>query len=165
MTANFAHDAEVNQFIRRVFIIPTLRRCREHGNHPELAIVIPLRNGQSMVYRIAENRRRYYLSVQRFDLRTHILPSRPSPSDGSRRPMWVADIDDDRIRLMLAARVESSLRAIEQSDAACSLAWVLHFIDGLRHTEFRAIQGRLRTLRRTLLLLAYFIIQSALHDL
>ncbi|WAR62670.1 hypothetical protein PtB15_15B257 [Puccinia triticina] len=97
--------------------------------------------------------------------RTHILPSRPSPSDGSRRPMWVADIEDDRIRLMLAARVESSLRAIEQSDAACSLAWVLHFIDGLRHTEFRAIQGRFRTLRRTLLFLAYFTNQSAFHDL
>ena len=156
MAANFASEAEVNQFLRRVFIVPTVRRCREHGNHYELTIVIPLRNGQSMVYRIAENRRKYYLSEQRFDLRTDILPSRPSPSDGSRRPMWVANIEDDRIRLMLAARVESSLRAIEQPDGACSLDWVLHFIDQLRHAEFRGIDGRLRTLRHTLLFLIYF---------
>ncbi|OAV92402.1 hypothetical protein PTTG_08966 [Puccinia triticina 1-1 BBBD Race 1] len=148
---NGAPTAEVNRFLRRIFIVATFRRCREHGDHHELSIVVPVCTGQSLVYRIAESRRRYYLSTQLLDLRTQILPGQPSPTDGSRRPMWLADIPADaNTRLGLAKRLESSLRAVERPDQACSLEWVLHFIDQLRHAEFRGIDARLRLLKKTL---------------
>ncbi|WAQ87142.1 hypothetical protein PtA15_8A43 [Puccinia triticina] len=79
-------------------------------------------------------------------------PHRPwGPTDASRRPMWLCNIPDDaNTRLGLARRLESSLRAIERPDQACSLEWVLHFIDQLRHGEFRGIDARLRLLKKTL---------------
>jgi hypothetical protein len=155
MAAYFAPEAEVNMFMNRVFILPTFRRCREHGDHHELTIVVPAGNGQSIVYRIAENRKRYYLSRTLRDLRTEILPNRPSPTDGSRRPMWLGEIGDDPvIRETLATRIEEALRAIEEADAACSREWALEFIDHVRgrHNKFHWCEGRLLLLKQTLLL-------------
>ncbi|EFP82597.1 uncharacterized protein PGTG_08793 [Puccinia graminis f. sp. tritici CRL 75-36-700-3] len=152
MAANFAPDAEVNMFMNRVFILPTFRPCREHGDHHELTIVVPAGKGQSIVYRIAENNKKYYLSKKLLNLRTEILPSRPSPTDGSRRPMWLGEIADDPvIRETLAERLEAALRAIEKPDAACSREWALKFIANVRHNEFRWCDGRLRELKHTLL--------------
>ncbi|KAA1073585.1 hypothetical protein PGT21_016673 [Puccinia graminis f. sp. tritici] len=58
MAANFAPEAEVNKFMKRVFILPTFRGCREHGDHHELTIVVPAGKAQSLVYRIAENNKK-----------------------------------------------------------------------------------------------------------
>ncbi|KAA1129335.1 hypothetical protein PGTUg99_028126 [Puccinia graminis f. sp. tritici] len=152
MAANFAPDAEVNMFMNRVFILPTFRRCREHGDHHELTIVVPAGNGRSIVYRIAENRKKYYLSKKLLDLRTEILPSRPSPTDGSRRPMWLGEIEDDPvIRETLAAKLEAALQKIEKPDAACSREWALKFIEWALG-ELDWPEGRLRQLKVTLLL-------------
>ncbi|KAA1070552.1 hypothetical protein PGT21_015773 [Puccinia graminis f. sp. tritici] len=160
MAANFAPDAEVNMFMNRVFILPTFRPCREHGDHHELTIVVPAGNGQSIVYRIAENRRRYYLSRRLLDLRTEILPSRPSPTDGSRRPMWLGEIADDPvIRETLAKRLEAALRELVKAnaDAACSREWALKFIEWARehHNELHWCVGRLQQLKITLLLQSF----------
>ncbi|POV98714.1 hypothetical protein PSTT_14278 [Puccinia striiformis] len=184
----------------RAFILPTFRKCREHADHHELSIVVPSGNGDgtSIVYRIAENKKRYYLSKKVLNLRDEILRRQPSPIDGNRRPMWVGDIidddpvllrsisekiegalraielpdaacnasfsrrpvwvgdiiDDDPVLLRsISEKIEGALRAIELPGAACSRDWVLHFIDQIqmRHYEFRASDGRLRTLKATIL--------------
>ncbi|EFP93724.2 uncharacterized protein PGTG_19693 [Puccinia graminis f. sp. tritici CRL 75-36-700-3] len=160
MAANFAPEAEVNKFMKRVFILPTFRGCREHGDHHELTIVVPAGKAQSIVYRIAENNKKYYLSKKLLDLRTQILPSRPSPTDGSRRPMWLGEIDDDPvIRETLAEKLEEALRTIEDADAdaACSREWALKFIEwALKHlNELDWCGGRLQQLKITLLLQSY----------
>ncbi|KAI9624868.1 hypothetical protein H4Q26_016643 [Puccinia striiformis f. sp. tritici PST-130] len=96
-SSNIISEVEVTKFLKRVFILPTFRRCREHGDHHELSIVVPSGNGDgtSIVYRIAENEKRYYLSKKVLNLRDEILRRQPSPIDGNRRPMWVGDIIDD----------------------------------------------------------------------
>ncbi|KAA1136562.1 hypothetical protein PGTUg99_035438 [Puccinia graminis f. sp. tritici] len=87
--------------------------------------------------RIAENRKKYYLSRKLLDLRTQILPTRASPTDGSRRPMWIDEIEDDPvIHETLAKNLEAALREIEKAAAACSRKWALKFIDKARHNEF-----------------------------
>ncbi|KAH9442299.1 hypothetical protein MJO28_015185 [Puccinia striiformis f. sp. tritici] len=154
-SANIISEVEVTKFLKRVFILPTFRKCREHADHHELSIVVPSGNGDgtSIVYRIAENKKRYYLSKKVLNLRDEILRRQPSPIDGNRRPMWVGDIiDDDPVLLRsISEKIEGALRAIELPDAACSRDWVLHFIDQMRHCEFRASDGRLRTLKATIL--------------
>ncbi|KAI9615771.1 hypothetical protein KEM48_005547 [Puccinia striiformis f. sp. tritici PST-130] len=61
-------------------------------------------------------------------------------------------IDDDPVLLRsISEKIEGALRAIELPDAACSRDWVLHFIDQMRHYEFRASDGRFRTLKATIL--------------
>ncbi|EHS62868.1 uncharacterized protein PGTG_21241 [Puccinia graminis f. sp. tritici CRL 75-36-700-3] len=157
MAAKFAPEAEVNKFMKRVFILPTFQGWREHGDHHELTIVVPAGKGQSIVYRIAENNKRYYLSKKLLDLRTQILPSRPSPTDGSRRPMWLGEIDDDPvIRETLAEKLEEALR--KNADAACSREWALKFIEwALKHLnglDWRG--GRLRQLKITLHLQTFY---------
>ncbi|KAI9607846.1 hypothetical protein H4Q26_005294 [Puccinia striiformis f. sp. tritici PST-130] len=96
----------------------------EHADHHELSIVVPSGNGDgtSIVYRIAENKKRYYLSKKVLNLRDEILRRQPSPIDGNRRPMWVGDIiDDDPVLLRsISEKIEGALRAIELPDAACS---------------------------------------------
>ncbi|KAA1091405.1 hypothetical protein PGT21_032996 [Puccinia graminis f. sp. tritici] len=74
-------------------------------------------------------RKKHYLSKKLLDLRTQILPNRPSSTDMSRRPMWIGEIEDDPvIRETLAEKLEAALREIEQADTACSREWALKFI-------------------------------------
>ncbi|KAA1129379.1 hypothetical protein PGTUg99_031286 [Puccinia graminis f. sp. tritici] len=83
-----------------------------------------------VAHRIAENKKKHYLSKKLLDLRTQILPSRPSPTDGSRRPMWLGEIEDNPvIRETLAEKLEAALREIEQANAVCSREWALKFTD------------------------------------
>ncbi|KAA1110891.1 hypothetical protein PGT21_033697 [Puccinia graminis f. sp. tritici] len=104
-------------------------------------------------HRIAENRKKYYLSKKLLDLRTQILPNRPSSTDMSRRPMWIGEIEDDPvIRETLAEKLEAALREIEQADAACSRGWALKFMDKVRHNKLHWSDSRLRQLKHTLLL-------------
>ncbi|KNF05511.1 hypothetical protein PSTG_01323 [Puccinia striiformis f. sp. tritici PST-78] len=111
----------------RAFILPTFQECREHADHRQLAIDVSSGNGDgtSIVYRIAENKKRYYLSRKVLNLRDVILRREPSPIDGRRRPMWVGD-DDPVLLQTISKKIEA---AIKMSDAACSRDWVLHFID------------------------------------
>ncbi|KAH9442306.1 hypothetical protein H4Q26_016653 [Puccinia striiformis f. sp. tritici PST-130] len=123
-SASFILEVKVSKFMIRAFILPTFRKCREHADHHELSIVVPSGNGDgtSIVYRIAENKKRYYLSKKVLNLRDEILRRQPSPIDGNRRPMWVGDIiDDDPVLLRsISEKIEGALRAIELPDAACS---------------------------------------------
>ncbi|KAA1124879.1 hypothetical protein PGTUg99_036335 [Puccinia graminis f. sp. tritici] len=96
--------------------------------------LLPLVGLGRLAPRIAENRKKCYLSKKLLDLRTQILPSRPSPTDGSRRPMWIGEIEDGPvIRETLAKKLEAALREIEQADAVCSREWALKFTDKVRH--------------------------------
>jgi hypothetical protein len=66
-------EAEVTKFMQQVFIIPTHQKCREHGMHQKLLIVVPLGNGEgakSIMYRIAENSQIFYLRKKKPNLRT-----------------------------------------------------------------------------------------------
>ncbi|PLW10344.1 hypothetical protein PCANC_19670 [Puccinia coronata f. sp. avenae] len=175
-----APEAEVNKFMRRVFIVPMHQKCREHGVHQELSIVVPLGNGEgakSILYRIAENRRKFYLSKKVLNLRTEILPSRPEQADGSRRPLWVFEVDrHPALRDKLAALILQAFTAVLPStlqenqnriattyperaeeyspvlsDRICSQEWVLCFIELLlQHPDLRGGQGRLGELTRTI---------------
>ncbi|KAA1136561.1 hypothetical protein PGTUg99_035428 [Puccinia graminis f. sp. tritici] len=105
-----------------------------------------------ITHRIAENRKKYHLSKKLLDLRTQILPTRPSPTDGSRWPMWIGEIEDDPvIHETLEKNLEAALQEIEKAAAACSRKWALKFIDKVRHNEFHWCDGQLRELKHTFL--------------
>ncbi|KAI7939311.1 hypothetical protein MJO29_014047 [Puccinia striiformis f. sp. tritici] len=143
----------VSRFSKRIFIWTINKSCREHGSHLELAVVVPLdfkRN--SILYRIASNKRKFYLSTNVIDLGTGMEEG--SPTFGG-RPTWLGKLEDDRQgheRLeLIVKRIKDALQTVVKSksgsaDGWCSKDWVVKFI---KEEEARGefCSGRLRCVR------------------
>lgn len=91
--AGSAIEHEVSRLSKRIFVWTVKRKCREHGNHSELALVVPLDyTRKSTLFRIAENRRRYYLSTSVINLWETF--GEDSPTFGG-RPTWLGKLEDN----------------------------------------------------------------------
>ncbi|KNZ47013.1 hypothetical protein VP01_6759g1 [Puccinia sorghi] len=146
---------EVSRFSKRIFVWTVKRKCREHGNHSELAIVVPLDyTRKSTLFRIAENRRRYYLSTSVIDLWE--MFGEDSPTFGG-RPTWLGKLEDnarDHERLhFLVERIKEALKTVVESPLGkagrrCIRDWVVTFI---KQEEARGefCWGRVRCVKET----------------
>ncbi|KAA1073188.1 hypothetical protein PGT21_003055 [Puccinia graminis f. sp. tritici] len=150
-----AIEHEVSRFSKRIFIWTTEESCKEHGNHSELSVIVPLDYiRRSTLYRIGDNKRHFYLSTREIDLWDEVR--RPGVTFGS-RPTWIAKLEDnfqDRERVrMLVERIKKALGDVVKdrsgpADGWCSKDWVVKFIkDEEDHGEF--CRGRLGCVRKT----------------
>ncbi|OAV92466.1 hypothetical protein PTTG_27616 [Puccinia triticina 1-1 BBBD Race 1] len=146
---------EVSKFSKRIFVWTIEKSCREHGNHSELSVVVPLDYiRMSTLYRIASNKKRFYLSTRTIDLWDEL--GRDSPTIRG-RPTWLGKFEDssqDREQLdQIVNRIKEALRKLVEAklgsaDGWCSKDWVSMFI---KEEEVQGIfcGGRLLRLRET----------------
>ncbi|PLW05147.1 hypothetical protein PCANC_12813 [Puccinia coronata f. sp. avenae] len=144
---------KVREYSKRVFVWTRSKPCREHTNHVELAIIVPLDYVQySTLYRIADNKRGYYLS--RNEMALLKLLGEDNPTFGV-KSTWLGKLEYnpeeqgglnelfERIKKALQTVVESPLG---RSDRWCSMAWVFTIIkeEGSRRVFSRGRLGRVK---------------------